>query len=462
MKNIFHGLSRLWQCLHSASYNHRHLVVGPLFVLLFLSSVLPRSPLVSLSQERPVGHMTVEDETYVPIDSHGGMILLSGGVAEPREDGVWELIDGAAVVYGSEWVTIAFRDSFVRGYNGAFYVIATGDHLTIAALTSPVLLIQGEDHMIIPVETQWRTEGSLEFKEWETWTTQREVQLLPLEFFQGHAAHVHSLEDHFSHDMQSGEEGNTNMLDFIHEFVLDVDGWLMASFHPNLRERAWVVGMPEHVGSHDIPLRLLLFPISDVLQKKINTFTVERWMRELRQFLDREHDPGPFFNMLIKRLSDLVNFADDHVYPERSEQYREILRSLTQSHGYLLTRSSHAMLEAMQTRDTHLTFTAPEEESARSSPVKSEELSQSFDPAAVETGVYDALRTVGALFTVQTKIGALSPEKATVEGIMFGDSIFSFVYDLSEGSVNQIVRDDQSLPYTVSLAEFTEWAKSGQ
>lgn len=457
MKKIFQGISKGFQRLRLISRDHRHLVVGPLFVLILFFSVLPHAPLASLSKMGETGRIVAEKEEYIPLNQTAGMVVLPGGSVQRKDDGTWELIEGPAVVYGREWVTIAFRDFFVRGYDGAFYVVAAGDRLTIAALTSPALFIQGADHMLIPAEMQWRTEA-LAFTDWENWLTAREVQPLPAEFLQEYAGRVHSLEDRFSESGESADGESANILELIRDVVTGRDGWLMASIHPHLRDRAWVVGMPEDAGRYDVPLRLLMFPSSDVLSRKIDTFTVERWMRELRQFLDTERDPGPFFNTLMSHIADLVDFADSHRYPERSKQYREVLRSLTESHGYLLTRSMRVSLEELQNRYTRSIFVSPEEEPAESPPEEPQKSSQPFDVTVVEALVYEAMRNAGALFTVQTQITPVSAERAKVDGVVFGDSIFSFVYDLETGEVNQIVQDDQSLPYAVSLRELAEWA----
>lgn len=457
MKKIFQGISKGFQGLRLISRDHRHLVVGPIFILILFFSVLPHAPLASLSETGETGRIVAEKEEYIPLNQAAGMVVLPGGSAQRKEDGTWELMGGSAVVYGREWVTIVFRDSFVRGYDGAFYVVAAGDRLTIAALTSPALFIQGTDHMLIPAETQWRTEGSLEFKEWESWLGEREVQLLPSEFLQEYAGRVHSLKERFSNSEESADGEGANILELIRDVVTDRAGWLMASIHPHLRDRAWVVGTPEDAGRYDVPLRLLMFPSSDVLSRKIDTFTVERWMRELRQFLDTERDPGPFFNTLISHIAGLVDFADSHRYPERSKQYREVLRSLTESHGYLLTRSMRVNLEELQNREVFSIAVSPEEEPAESPPEEAKESSQPFDAAAVEALVYEAMRDAGVLFTVQTQITPLSAQRAKVDGVVFGESIFSFAFDLATGEVNQIVRDDESLPYAVPLRELAEW-----
>ena len=78
----------------------------------------------------------------------------------------------------------------------------------------------------------------------------------------------------------------------------------------------------------------------------------------------------------------------------------------------------------------------------------------------VEAQVYEALRNAGALFTVETQITPVSAQSAKIEGVVFGDSIFSFVYDLTTGEVHQIVQDGESLPYAISLVDFVEWAVS--
>lgn len=459
MKKIFQGISKGLRGLRLISRDHRHLVVGPLFVMILFFSVLPHAPLASLSETGETGRIVAEKEEYTSLNQSAGMVVLPGGRAQRKDDGTWELMEGSAVVYGREWITVAFRDSFVRGYDGAFYVIAAGDRLTIAALTSPVLFIQDADHMLIPAETQWRTE-SLAFTDWKNWLTAREVQSLPAEFLQEYAGRVHSLEDRFSESGESADGESANILELIRSVVTDRAGWLMASVHPHLRDRAWVVGTPEDAGRYDVPLRLLMFPSSDVLSRKIDTFTVERWMRELRQFLDIERDPGPFFSTLMSHIADRVDFADSHRYPERSKQYREVLRSLTESHGYLLTRSMRVNLEELQNRDARSILASPEEEPAESPPEEPKESSQPFDAAAVEALVYEAMRDAGALFTVQTQITPISAQRAKVDGVVFGDSIFSFVYDLATGEVNQIVQDDQSLPYAVSLEELMGWLDS--
>ncbi|PIQ75720.1 hypothetical protein COU78_03025 [Candidatus Peregrinibacteria bacterium CG10_big_fil_rev_8_21_14_0_10_49_24] len=116
----------------------------------------------------------------------GVQAIVYGGNGFTASDHT-EFSDGSAVVSANGLVQVRVGEWNVSGFHGAFHLSANTDALTVAALSTPVLVRKGSHMMIVPSGMQWRlnAENTLPLLPagFALWTEGRTLSLLPERFF---------------------------------------------------------------------------------------------------------------------------------------------------------------------------------------------------------------------------------------------------------------------------------------
>ncbi|MBM3231282.1 hypothetical protein FJZ28_03050 [Candidatus Peregrinibacteria bacterium] len=161
---------------------HRHFVAFPTFL-----AVLALTTVFSSGVQLPAA-LTGDGEQGVQVRffSTGALGELSEG-AEAHEDAATAILEkGSLLITHDGLLSVQAGNKTFYGLHGAFDVTRTQQDVTVAALTTPVLVSQGDMHMIVPVGMQWTAtlEGTLAplSSGPDAWSASRSVTLLPAHF----------------------------------------------------------------------------------------------------------------------------------------------------------------------------------------------------------------------------------------------------------------------------------------
>ncbi len=159
---------------------HRHFLAAPCFLLTIAAIALGGLGASSQEfvhwEEHPAGNVFSLTGVRGMV-SLGGNIDISGEEIELREGSVLLSSDGLATLRASRFALL--------GLAGAFHATLQGDVLSVAAISSPVLILDGERRMLVPMGLQWRgTVSSLPSLDagLGPWADARSAQSLPTHF----------------------------------------------------------------------------------------------------------------------------------------------------------------------------------------------------------------------------------------------------------------------------------------
>ncbi len=148
--------------MHGTSHRqHRHFVAVP---LLIAAIVLPCSFGVlhaSLSggvlaeEEVPV----LQDAVALSLPDGTQFLLYDGADVDPE---TLTVVDGSVLVSATHLTRIGLGDGLsVNAFDGFVHLTRYGDDVSVAALTAPVLIEQGDRRLIVPPQRQWRWQGGV-------------------------------------------------------------------------------------------------------------------------------------------------------------------------------------------------------------------------------------------------------------------------------------------------------------
>jgi hypothetical protein len=389
---------------------HRHFVVAPLFVLILSLSVMPSV----WSARDSVSVASVQEEAGDP-DLYG-----AGGMSE-----------------------VQIGSYVLKGFSGYFYAMQNGDVLSVAALTTPVLIRSESEIVLVPARNQWRSDTG--FSE------------IPFQFLREKLAVIQD-----KSDVMESNALNADPVNLLADFVRDTDQWLIASVHPELRSRVWALQEPSNVSFEEEKVRLLTLPASDILADQIPAFTVSLWEGDFAEYLEEQESPDDFLEKYIPHIHSLIVWQSQSKYPERALRYRDAIISVSDAYRYLLSNETESILDALHLfdpmRDMDEDIEADDQEEALYEIERQlEEFQEDFDPKHVEDQAYAVVRDLGGLFTIETQITALSSVRADVFKVLFNDAEYSFTVDLHLQEIQNIVKDEGAFPLPLSLEQFSQW-----
>jgi hypothetical protein len=134
------------------TYNpHRHYVVLPVLLLLTVCSTIAGT--YSGSTTMPA---ELKGNPYIALPSGGSVEVSSGGRFE-RNDAGGELIAGTALVQSLAPVVVRAGNLRMTILGGAAFLSRDDDSVTVAAVSTPVLVQDGETFLAVPAGMQWKT-----------------------------------------------------------------------------------------------------------------------------------------------------------------------------------------------------------------------------------------------------------------------------------------------------------------
>ncbi|MEK7591723.1 MAG: hypothetical protein AAB489_06005 [Patescibacteria group bacterium] len=157
---------------------HRHIAVAPLFLLLLI---------VSVSERHSELAGTIADvSSGIRIQKDGTVVHVQSATVQDLGDSL-VLTEGLALVSGHARMHLKTPDADLIGLAGGFFAARHMATLTVAALTSPVLIRSDRGMVIVPVGMQWRgTPGDFVHLTAgvDAWIAPRTVTAFPAEFIE--------------------------------------------------------------------------------------------------------------------------------------------------------------------------------------------------------------------------------------------------------------------------------------
>jgi hypothetical protein len=392
------------------------------------------------------------DATVVPPSVYApGVSVSLGGCATGLVSGEREakidasappvLHDGALLVSARGLGTIVAGDWTVSALDGAFFLTQSPQSLTVAALSAPVLVSDGDARVLIPVGSQWRAAALSPLTDGiAPWKSTQDMKVLPADFIRKEIAKAPVI---------AGFCGTTS------EASVE-DRWLLGSVHPEERETVWKQSSPDRTTREAQLLRLFSFPLSDTLSDAASAPVVKRWQAAAEETLRRETEAPLIVELLLQDARDLLERFRSEDYPDRLQRYAEAFVALSEPYTDAFSPDTLALrqeITALQRGEDVAAVPSVAFSSEQSSSVPS------WSAEEISSITHERLGAAGALFTVQTSITPTGSHSAAVSGIVFVDSFYSFTYDLATGEVSGIVKDGEQFPYALSLQKFAGWAR---
>ena len=330
---------------------HRHWVVAP---LLLLVAIFSSSVSLSSSETPP--------EIF---PKKGEEVLL-------QDDGM---------------VTTHRNDFSLYGMHGAFTVTEQAGHMSIAALTTPVLVRGIDDWSIVPIGFQWRSDERnvllplppafqyaklQELSEappspppparWDPSlilprmlrlpaARQRHEDMVRAQHLSAIARRVargqsiaHMVQDSDMSAALSSEEGHymlPSLLAEIQDAPLDraalfpflfreEEGALLTIFHPAFRDHAALFGL-DSLSPEARALYHRTFPYADLLPDALSPLVVSRWEDDVARSLADLSDPLPLFAELLDTIEYVVKAQSRYGYVERLRRHITAMQHLSSS-----------------------------------------------------------------------------------------------------------------------------------
>ncbi len=246
-----------------------------------------------------------------------------------------------------------------------------------------------------------------------------------------------------------------------------IDLRLLASVHPHFRDSVWT--LPDIEDQEGSVYKMLLWSMiaSDSETEAISDFTMDRWKSAVMRFTKSLKAPASFLDETVHRLVPFVELFSRQGYPLRAERLSHALSSLIDPYRPLLSVETTQVVD--RTRYKEARVVSGEENAGEADVLPAEvennvpEAEQAFDPAQIEYMAYSDLRDVGALFTLETVLTAISTHQVDVDGIIFAgatkDILLNFIYDTQSKEVQDISFDGKEYPFATPIITFTDWIR---
>ena len=162
--------------------SHRHSIILPLLTLSILGTGFAARS--SLRMQAVSAPLLSHGQTLITHASGVQGILLEGARMDETK-AIPELLEGSALIASHAPVELRAGAFRIQSLGGGYHITKSGNGITVAALTAPVLLTKGALRAVVPAGMQWKTMGeSLPlWKEGEqAWMDARAVRPLPKRF----------------------------------------------------------------------------------------------------------------------------------------------------------------------------------------------------------------------------------------------------------------------------------------
>ncbi len=469
---------------------HRHYIAAPLCALMFAASFIQITPTEAAPGVQEVEAKEEDIEKHFVLINKVNGTLFQGGEVD-LEAPELALEKGSVLLSGKGLINIKVGSYDVTGLRGAFHVSRNEDAITIATITSPVLIEKDDSVVIIPERKQWSHSGDISkfTLEKDMWLGDRKFTVLPDRFLSQQLNLI--AKHHKSEPYQAGEEFKLSiqervlmaaeldeesdlLVPLLTELVKDQTFWALASVHPDYRDVVWI--LPEPKADRELALeRVHILPQTDTATEAIRPFTYERWKIAVGDTLSRTENYSQAISNLIEITAPYVQLADENRYPERANRMRTSLQEISEKASSDLTEGAVKVLaeiaadgkvdlfEVVVEEDT--IEEVSEQETEESKETKESEEIVEYSPEEVEARATKMLNAIqDFLYTVHTKLEAISPTRAEVMDIIItgpnGDRVVDFVLNVTDGSVEIVSIEGlhkDTFPFVPKLPQFVSW-----
>jgi hypothetical protein len=475
------------------------LVIAACFGAAFPTSS-SHSPIVAML----AGSVAVED---------GGIVLADNGGRMVVEEGTAQLDDGTALAVAAGVLRVRAEDAVFTGFGGVFSLAIHGGDVTVAALTSPVLVEDARGiRMVVPPMRQWEyasddiatpAERVLHLRplpeefvhdalaraknftvttalshtpsvaasllasmprlstaqmRFDTDTLTDRLAALRVATASGDLKTASTLLDDpmlrevirsNSDDVLIGTLARTDhpglRILVLPLLLNDPATWMLASFHPALRDLTWFQDAPTGISGDLELLHLFLLPASDILRDSIPNVIREGWEAHLHSVIAASATPASFLDDVVAILTTTIVRAEKDGQPARAQAYDSILQRLASTFHLILSAPALPEQEPLQVAEARTPSVATPTIPA----------DQAISQARA------ALDAIGILPTVQTQFSYLEPASVRVTTVVFptpsGDQSVDFVFDASTGLAHDVRVAGQIYPYPVPLPDLRAW-----
>jgi hypothetical protein len=523
---------------------HRTFVVLPLFLAICAYSLKDawqvRADLLPVSGIVESGN----DRRSVVLPSGARVLVLPGASFDASDV---RMISGEALFSHASLVSVQAGLFTLEGWNGAFSVSVQGESVTVAALTTPVVLQSGFQRTVVPIGTQLRIQDALPplGEDAEAWLSARWVLPLPAFYIREQIAALDGLSDaeirwdealeeatlpaaldvlrlpasqeradaqrsqsavrdvlsalrdddtalvqsfllqpSLTADLQT-PEGKTVFPDILAlaaekgkaalflPLISDDSLWLLASFHPLLRDHAWVTEGEGSMGAEARLLRLAFSPRADILPSAMSSLAADRWKEDMVSLLEeRKEQAVSLLDTVLPRFAEALAAQASAELPERTLRYSLMFQDIAFPYKASISPRSLTSLAEIRALPERLSAVRFEESapvvppsSAGSASSSSERVMGVFEYGEGKEKALGILKASGGMQTEQTSVTVIHGDTVHVIGMVFstdtGDRPFEFTFDAGAREVRDILKDGKVLPYGISLEQFIEWAKHG-
>lgn len=477
------------------TFSHRHLVAAPLFALLLTTTFLGAQTMGQVAASLFDAPSEARQTVMLPLDKAKGHQL---------DNGDYELTKGSFLIGGYDLWKAHAGQVLIFGFSGGAYVSVDQDSVTVAALTSPAVIVDGMSVLAVPVGYQRKVPGGVlervppGFRAEQAKTLSDVMSALPVHASQGftfkslsflqlpqtkdrlEGIDAEGKSEEVLSALAKGDEatalgivsdpvfmvalgtlpqgyrnlsamaGRANgypsvQAKLVPELVKnDAATWLLLALHPAYAEAVWTAAMPDELPQGMLEQAVTYLPLSDSTEIAVSPLAVTKWSDALRTYLASRTDQRQVTEQLMQIIGPAVNRLETSGYPERAERYRAIL-------GDVLGAEWKAEPEA--------TTSAPVQEIVSAS-LSSE---KAISPDEAEQMARDLLSDGKAGFTVNTKIVADGPGLVRVSSIMFAsntrDALYDFTLDPVAKRLTKIAQNGENQPLPLSWEAFLEWVR---
>ncbi|MDB4978666.1 MAG: hypothetical protein JWM56_852 [Candidatus Peribacteria bacterium] len=490
-------------------HTHKHFLVAPLFAALVLATVItPAFEVQSLTASVLQGEYVVgRNDQLLSFPDSVRLLAAKDTTISMNKEQLF-LVQGTALIYGKSLVHIHTGSADIEGLHGGFSVTSDANSLTIVALTTPVLVTIGRQRTMVPAGRQWKTpvqylpgmdEGLSQ------WLAARRTHPLPVSFLAEQLVRLHTLSDmsdtlaavSMAQEQQqvfAQLQAALGSITTLHELVRSIDVqsdilntpsfaghlaallpvasapaqkeliavlsrqsdfWLLASFHADFYDTAWL--QPASLAAHreDEFLRLIFFPEADAFRKESAPSVHARFESDLQYFLQADNAPAAMTQLFTTVLQEAVDSLHARGYPYREALYNKDIVQL--SSGYL-PEEEHTV--APEVQEESVPSAGAVSAASSSVPVCAPKKSSAEQLAAVKTllSQWNALLTVHTVISA-TNLSVISVQSVVIPSASSGDHLYNFDVDVSCGKVLRIQKEGVDQPYALTVEQFWAWAK---
>jgi|GEM_PF-2378416 len=142
---------------HPTQQRHRLFVAVPLFAAIVLTTLLSgvMDGAVAGNLSEGAGDIAAGEASRDVFVGDDSLVRLAPGSTGNLEDNQLHLVAGTVLVASRGIAAVSTEDALVRGWSGAFQLAKNNDGITIAAVSTPVLVSTEQGMTIVPAGSQW-------------------------------------------------------------------------------------------------------------------------------------------------------------------------------------------------------------------------------------------------------------------------------------------------------------------